>query len=51
MSQSVRSTYDEPLWTVDVFGEWKLAIYEDYAMFIDLHEQQVAEIVFKIDWE
>jgi hypothetical protein len=50
MSQSVRNTYEEPLWTFEEHGEWKLAIHEDYAMFIDFYEQ-VAEIVLKIDWE
>jgi len=50
MPQSVRNTYEEPLWAFGDLGEWKLLAYKDYAMFIDSYEQ-VAEITFKIGWE
>jgi len=49
MSQNVLSVYDEPLWIFENLGEWKLAIYEDYATFINFYEH-VAEIMFKIGW-
>jgi hypothetical protein len=50
MSQNVLNTYDELRWTFEEHGEWKLTMYEDYAMFTDFYEQ-VTEIMFRIDWE
>jgi hypothetical protein len=50
MLQTARNTYEEPLWAFEDLGEWELSVYEDHVVFIDFYEQ-VAEIVFKTDWE
>jgi hypothetical protein len=49
MSQSVRDTYDGPLWAFEVYRDWVLEIYEDHVRYVDYYEG-VAEIDFRTSW-
>ncbi len=44
-SHVYRLAMSAPLYTVEEFGEWMFAVYEDFVLSIDFHEG-FAEITF-----